>query len=110
MSSFNERQSSVTSSKPIPGPVSHLSSVQQIPFPDSLSQPGKTTRQLEFTGSVHATLPVSDPGTTQNLPEYTTDSRVTRVLSDTNTGTLSLPSTTTTTSLRQPIVIPATLK
>src|SRR5512142_1784212 len=110
MSSIDERQSSVTSSKPIPGLVSQLSPVEQIPFPDSLSQPGKTTDQLEFTGPLHASLRISDPGTTQDLPEYTMAPRVTRVLSDSNTGTLSFPATTTTTSLRQPIVIRGTLK
>jgi hypothetical protein len=110
MSSFDERQSSVSSSKSIPWSVSQLSPVKQIPFPDSQSQPGKTTRQLEFTGPLPVTQPVSDPGTTQDLAEYGTTSGVTRVLFDSNTGTLSFPSTTTTTSLRQPVVIPGTLK
>ena len=112
MSSYDERQSSVTSSKPMPGAVSQLYPVKQIPFPDSSSQPGKTTRQLEFTGSLSASQPISDPGIIQDLAEYTTTPtpRVTRILSDRNTGTLSFPSTKTTTSLRQPIVIPATLK
>ena len=110
MSSFDERQSSVRSSKPLSGSVIQNSTVQQIPFPDYPSQSGKTTRQLEFTGTLHATSPISDPGITSDLPEYLTTPRVTRVLSDSNTGTLSFPSTTTTTSLRQPIVIPGTLK
>jgi surface antigen len=104
MSSFDERQSSVTSRKQIPGSVNQLSPVEQIPFPDSSPEPGKTTRHLEFTSSSNVTLPLSDPGTTQDLAEYVTSPRVTRVLSDTNTGAL------TTTSLRQPIVIRGTLK
>jgi len=110
MLSFDERQSSVTSSKPSPGSVSQNSPVQQIPFPDNPSLSGKTTRQLEFTGTLHTTLPLSDPGTTNDLSEFVATSRVTGVLTDSNTGTLSFPSTKTTTSLRQPIVIPGTLK
>ncbi len=110
MSSFDERQSSVTSRKPIPGSVNQLSPVEQIPFPDSSSQPGKTTRQLEYYSSPNVTLPLSAPGTTQDIPDYVTSPRVTRILSDTNTGTLSFPKTPTTTSLRQPIVIRGTLK
>ena len=110
MSSFDELQSSVTSSKQIPGAVSQLSPVEQIPFPDSSSQPGKTTRHLEFNSSSNVTLPLSDPGTTQDLADYVTSPRVTRVLTDTNTGALSFPPTSTTTSLRQPIVIRGTLK
>ncbi len=110
MSSFDERQSSVISSQPLSGPLSQNVQVQQLPFPDSPSQPGKATRQLEFTGALHATLPVSDPGTPRGLSEKETDHRVTGVLSNSNTATLSFPSTTTTTSLRQPIVIPGTLK
>jgi len=110
MCSFDERQSSVTSRKPIPGSVNQLSPVEQIPFPDSSPQPGKTTRHLEFTSSPNVTQPLSDSGTPQNLTGYVTSPRVTRVLSDTNTGALSFPPTSTTTSLRQPIVIRGTLK
>jgi surface antigen len=110
MSSFDERQSSVTSSKTIPGLVIQLSPVEQLPFPDSSPPPGKTTLQLEFPGSPYVTLPLSDPGTTQDLNDYATNPRVTGVLSETNTGALSFPSTSTTTALRQPIVIRGTLK
>src|SRR5690348_1184422 len=110
MSSFDERQSSVTSRKPITGSVNQLSPVEQVPFPDSSPQPGKTTRQLDFTSSSNVTLPLSDPGTTQDLAGYVTSPRVTRVLSAHNTGALSFPPTSTTTSLRQPIVIRGTLK
>ncbi len=53
---------------------------------------------------------LSDPGTTQDLADYLTSPRVTRVLPDPNTGALSFPPTSTTTSLRQPIVIRGTLK
>ncbi len=110
MSSFDERQCSVTSRKPIPGSINQLSPVEQIPFPDSFSQLGKTTRHLELNSSSNVTLPLSDPGTTQDLTEYVTSPRVTRILSDTNTGALTFPPTSTTTSLRQPIVIRGTLK
>jgi surface antigen len=110
MSSFDERQSNVTSRKSIPGPIYQHSPVEQIPFPDNSPQSGKTTRQLEITGSLNVTLPLSDPGTTQDLAEYVTSQRVTRALPDTNTGALPFPPTSTTTSLRQPIVIRGTLK
>jgi surface antigen len=102
MSLFDERQSNVASRKSIPGPVNQLSPVEQIPFPDNSPQSGKTTRQLEITGSLNVTLPLSDPGTTEDLAEYVTSPRV--------TGALSFPPTSTTTSLRQPIVIRGTLK
>jgi surface antigen len=110
MLSFDERQSSVTSRKSIPGSVKQLSPVEQLPFPDTSPQSGKTTRQLEITGSPNVTLPLSDPGTTEDLAEYGTSQRVTRALSDPNTGALSFPPTSTTTSLRQPVVIRGTLK
>ena len=110
MSSFDERQSSVTSRKHIPGPVNQLSPVAQMPFPDSSPVPGKTTRHLEYISSPDATQPISDPGTTQELANYLTASRVTRILPDINTGALSFPPTQTTTALRQPIVIRGTLK
>src|SRR6516164_746556 len=110
MSSFDERHSSALSRNSIRGSVNQLSPVEQIPFPAISPQPGKTTRQLEFTGSPNITLPLSDPGTTQDLAEYVTSQRVTGALPDTNTGALSFPSTSTTTSLRQPVVIRGTLK
>ena len=110
MSSFDERQSSFTSNRSMPGSVNQLSPVEKISFSDSYLQTDKTTRQLEFTSSPNVRQPVSDPGTTQDLAEHVTSPRVTRVLSDSNTGTLSFPQTSTTTSLRQPIVIRGTLK
>ena len=110
MSSFDERQSSFSSNRFLPGSVNQLSPVEKIPFSDSYLQTDKTTRQLEFTSSPNVRQPVSDPGTTQDLAEHDTSPRVTGVLSDSNTGTLSFPPTSTTTSLRQPIVIRGTLK
>ncbi len=110
MSSFDERQSSITSRKHIPGPVNQLSPVEQMPFPDSSPVPGKTTRHLEYVSSPNATQPISDPGTSQELADYFTAPKVTRILPDINTGALSFPPTQTTTALRQPIVIRGTLK
>jgi surface antigen len=111
MSSFDERQSSVTSRLQIPGQVNQLSPVEQIPFPDSSPLPGKTTRHLEYVSSSTIAEPISDPGTTQELADYFTPPRVTRILPDINTGALSFPPTrTTTTGLRQPIVIRGTGK
>lgn len=92
------------------GSVDQLSPVEQIPFPDSFPQQARTTRQLEFNSSPYVRQPISDPGTTQELAEYETTPRVTGVLPDSNTGTLSFPPTSTTTSLRHPIVIRGTLQ
>ncbi len=87
MSSFDERQSSVTSRLQKPVQVNQLSRSPTI------------------------AEPISDPGITQELADYYTPPRVTRILPDINTGALSFPSTETTTSgLRQPIVIRGTLK
>ncbi len=111
MLSFDKRQSSVTNSLQLPTQVSQLSPVEQIPFPDSSSLPGKTTRHLEYISSPSFVEPISDPGTTQELADYVTSPRVTRILPDINTGALSFPPTDrTTTGLRQPIVIRGTLK
>jgi surface antigen len=111
MSSFDKRQSSVISRVQISGQVNQLSPVEQIPFPDSSPLPGKTTRHLEYTSSPSFVDPLSDPGTTQELADYLTYPRVTRILPDINTGALSFPPTDrTTTGLRQPIVIRGSLK
>jgi hypothetical protein len=110
MLSFDERQSSVTSRKPVPGSVYQLSPVEQIPFPDSSPLPGRTTRHLEYTSSPNVTEPLSDPGAVQDLAENGTSPRITGILPDRNTGALTFPPTSTTTSLRQPIVIRGTLK
>ena len=111
MSSFDNRHSSVTNALQIPGLVNQLSPVEQLPFLDSAPFPGKTTRRLENDNPPNITKTITDPGTTQNLPEYFTSPRVTRILPDINTGALSFPSTDrTTTSLRHPIVIRGTGK
>jgi surface antigen len=66
---------------------------------------------LEYASSSTIAEPISDPGITQELADYYTPPRVTRILPDINTGGLSFPSKETTTSgLRQPIVIRGTLK
>jgi surface antigen len=110
MSSFEERQSSVTSRFQIPGQVDQLSPIEQIPFPDTTPMPGKTTRHLEYTNTPFIAEPISDSATTQELSDYDTSPKVTRILPDINTGALFFPPTRTTTSLRQPVVIPGTDK
>jgi surface antigen len=111
MSSFDERQSSVTSRLQLSGEVNQLSQVEQIPFPDSSPLPGKSTRHLEYASAPPVAGPISDPGITQDLDDFFTPPRVTRILPDVSTGALSFPSTeTTTTGLRHPIVIRGTLK
>jgi len=111
MSSFDNRQSSVTNGLQIPELVDQLSPVEQLPFPDSTPQPGKTTRRLEYDSSPNVKEILSDPGAAQHLAKYVTSPRVTRILPDINTGALSFPPTErTTTALRQPIVIRGTGK
>lgn len=111
MSFFDERQSSVTSRLQISGQANQQSPVEQLPFPDSSPLPGKTTRHLEYASSPTVSEPLSDPGITQELADYFTSPKVTRLLPDINTGALSFPPTEpTTTGLRQPIVIRGTLK
>jgi surface antigen len=106
MSSFDNRQISVTNELQIPGLVNELSPVNQLPFPDSTPPPGKTTRNLELDSSPNVTEALSDPGTTSDLYEYFTSPNITRVLLDVITGKLSFPpAETKTTVLRQPIVI-----
>jgi surface antigen len=111
MLSFDERQSSVTSRSKISKQANQLSPVEQLPFPDSSPLPGKTTRHLEYASSPTVSGPLSDPGITQELADYSTSPKVTRLLPDINTGALSFPPTElTTTGLRQPIIIRGTLK
>jgi surface antigen len=115
MSSFDHRQRSVTDRLQLPGLVSELSPVEQLPFPETTSSHSRTTRRLEFDSSPNVTETLEDamvsPGRTRNLPEYTTSPGVTRILPDVNTGPLSFsPIGSTTTALRQPVVIPGTGK
>ncbi len=111
MSSFDDRQSSATNGLQIPGLVKELSPVNQLPFPDSSPFPGKATHLLEYDSSPNVTEALTDPGTARGLSEYFTSPNITRALPDSNTGKLSFPSAeTTTTALRQPIVIRGTGK
>jgi surface antigen len=115
MSSFDDRQRSVTNRLQLPGLVSELSPVEQLPFPEHISSHSRTTWRLEFDSSPNITETLEDamvsPGTTRNLPEYTRSPGITRILPDVNTGPLSFsPTGSTTTALRQPVVIPGTGK
>ncbi len=111
MSSSDNRESSATNGLQISGLVSQLSSVNQLPFPDSEPLPGKTTRHLEYDSSPNVTEAVTDPGSARELSEYFTSPSITRVLPDINTGKLSFPpAEANTTALRQPIVIRGTIK
>ncbi len=108
MSSFDDRQRSVTNRLQLPGLVSELSPVEQLPFPQHTSSHSRTTRRLEYDSSPDIT---ETPGATRSLPEYTRSPGVTRMLPDVNTGPLSFsPTGSTTTALRQPVVIPGTGK
>jgi len=115
MSSVDDRQNSATTGLQIPGLVSQLSPVEQLPFPEYPSLPGVMSKDPFRDSSPGVTEPLSDPKPilfptmTGHLPVYTTSPVVTRPLPDVETG--SLPATKiTTTTLRQPILIRGTGK
>src|SRR5258708_38441706 len=113
MSSSDDRQRSVTNELQLPGLVSQLSPAEQVPFPKNTPLPGKRTRYLEYDSSPGISGPLtetgSSPDTTESLLENITPPNVTRVLPDMHTGTLPSSSTrSTTTTLRQPVVIRGT--
>jgi len=115
MSSFDERDSRATNGLQLPGLVTQLSPTEQVPFPQDTPLPGRRTRLLDYTSDpgVSGPLanPVTSPGTTSSLPGPTTSPGVTRGLPDLHTGTLTpLSSRSSTTSLRQPVVIRAAHK
>jgi surface antigen len=102
MPSFENRQSSETGELQLPGQVSQLSPVEQLPFPSNSPFAVRTTRLLDYTPAPSTTTgllgePSSSPGITGALP-------------DVQTGALPTPFRSTTTSLRQPIVIRGTGK
>jgi len=115
MSSFDERDSRATNGLQLPGLVTQLSPTEQVPFPQDTPLPGRRTRLLDYTSdpgvSGPVANPVTSPGTTSSLPGPTTSPGVTRGLPDLHTGTLTpLSSRSSTTSLRQPVVIRAAHK
>jgi surface antigen len=113
MSSFDERDSSATNGLQLPGLVTQLSPTEQVPFPQDTPLPGRKTRLLDYTSDPGVSGPLAGPGTdmTSSLPGQTASPGVTRGLPDIHTGTLpSLSGRSSTTSLRQPVVIRATHK
>jgi len=113
MSSFDERDSSVTNGLQLPGLVTQLSPTEQVPFPQDTPLPGRKTRLLDYTSDRGVTGPLVRPGTdiTSSLPGQAASPGVTRGLPDLHTGTLPpLSGRSSTTSLRQPVVIRPTHK
>ncbi|HVB72887.1 MAG TPA: CHAP domain-containing protein [Ktedonobacteraceae bacterium] len=124
MSSFENSQRSTTSGLQLPGLVKELSPAQQLPFPDSNPVFAQTPPRPQLSSApAGPATPGPDmmyPGITQPLSgtdstvgvtrqlAFNGSPAVTRILPDVQTGTL--PSTRTTTSLRQPIVIQGTGK
>jgi surface antigen len=101
MSSSEDRQTSVTTG-PLqrPGLVSQPSFVDQLSFPATTAQPFETSNSSNHLPAPFVTRPLFDP---------TTPPVVTGNLVELQTGTL--PSTkSTTTALRQPVIIPKTGK
>jgi surface antigen len=115
MSSVDDRQNSTTAGLQIPGLVSQLSPVEQLPFPEYPSLPGVMSRDPFRDSSPSITEPLSDPkpilfpAVTGRLPEYSPSPFVTRQLPDVDTGALTATKLTTTT-IRQPILIRGTGK
>src|SRR5258708_6498643 len=115
MSSFDDRDSSATNGLQLPGLVTQLSPAEQVPFPQDTPLPGRKTRLLDYTSDPGVSGPLAhpgtSPGTTSSLPGPTTSPGVTRGLPDLHTGTLTpLSNRSSTTSLRQPVVIRPTHK
>jgi surface antigen len=143
MSSTDDRQNSAPGGKKLvsgamrlPGLVSQMSPVEQLPFPNSAYTPTPstpptsgmpfppayqsqiapmTTMTTPLTGSASAsgvTRQLSEYNSTQETPGASGEA-VTRQLSNTQTGMLPVSfarTTTTTTALRQPVVIRGTGK
>ncbi|HEX6478331.1 MAG TPA: CHAP domain-containing protein [Ktedonobacteraceae bacterium] len=107
MPSFKNRESSVTGELQLPGQVNQLSPVEQLPFPSNGQFAVKTTRHLAEPSGY-----TPPPGFTAPLGDPSSSTSITGVLPDIQTGALSTPFTrnTTTTALRQPIVIRASGK
>jgi len=96
MSSFDDRQSSVTNGLQLPRLDNPQSLVEQLPFPESIPLRGRTTHQLEYDSSPDLTgalEPISSAGTTIDFSEYALSPQGTRILPDINTGALSFPPT-----------------
>ena len=126
MSSTDHRQQSASGLQ-LPGLVHQLSPAEQLPFPESgplYPQPvpyqplnrasGPTTPAPDMYVSEASQNPtqqlpgMNSPAVTTRQLTFNASPAVTRLLPDLQTGTLS--SVSPTTSLRQPIVIPATGK
>src|SRR5260221_2578360 len=115
MSSFDERDSSATNGLQWPGLVAQLSPTEQVPFPQDTPLPGKRTRLLDYTSDPGVSGPLAHPGTsparTGSLHGQSTSRDVPRGLPDPGTGTMPpLSSRSSTTSLRQPVVLRPTHK
>src|SRR5579884_392049 len=111
MSSVDDRQNSATTGLQIPGLVSQLSPVEQLPFPEYPSLPviprdPFSESSAGVTGPLADPKPILFPTVTGRLPEY---SPITRQLPDVDTGALTATKITTTT-VRQPILIRGTGK
>src|SRR5450755_1497183 len=116
MSSFDNSQQN-TSGLQLPGLVTQLSPTEQLPFPETNPMfaqngvPGPATPAPDMYTLQSVAQPIystnSFAGTTRQLT-FNASPAVTRILPDVQTGTL--PTVSTTTALRQPVVIRATGK
>src|SRR5258708_27026706 len=106
MSSVEDRRNSGTAEQPItgslniPGLVTQFSPSDQLSFPDATSQPFSSSQLMNYSPSPAITRALYDPNTSPG---------VTRSLAELDTGAVPAVRSTTT-SLRQPVVIRSTGK
>src|SRR5436309_2951780 len=119
MSSTEDRQSSATPGQEpktgtlqLPGLVRQLSPIEQLSFPEPTSQPIGAPHQSKHQSFPGITRPLVNPdssGVTGPLSDPSTSPGTTRSLPEVQTGAL-LPFRSTTSGLRQPVVIRSTGK
>ena len=115
MSSFDNRDSREGNGLQLPGLLTQLSLAQPLPLPQGTPLLGRPTQLLDDTSDPAISGPFQEPalspGTISSLPGRTTSLGVSSVLPDSHTAILTpLCTRSTTTSLRQPVVICTTTK
>src|SRR5215469_432798 len=115
MSSFADRDRHESNGVQLPGLLTQLSLAQPLPLSQDTALLGRPTRLLDDTRAPGLSGPLPDPalspGTRSSLPGRTTSLGVSHVLPASHTASLTPPCTrSTTTSLRQPVVIRAATK
>jgi surface antigen len=115
MSSFDDRDRRESNGLQVPGLLTQLSLAQPLPLPQDTALLGRPTLLLDDTSDLTISGPLPNPALSpdaiNSLPGRTTSLGVSRVLPDIHTGILTpLCTRSTTTSLRQPVVIRTSTK